>query len=1490
MRKPVLVLGGGIAGIQASTDLADMGIPVFLVESGPSIGGRMAALDKTFPTNDCSACILAPKVTSCFNHPLVITLTLSDLIGLEGDAPNLRAAISRRPRYVDEDICNGCDDCSKVCPVKVKSEFDMGMGERTAIYKPFAQAVPNKAVIDKKGSSPCKYNCPARLDAHGYIALIAEERYDDALKVVRRTTPFSGVLGRICFHPCENGCARQYVESSISIASLKRFIADREASLGEKPKLPAAVPLKDDKIAIVGAGPAGLNCAYRLLLEGYRPVVFEERPEPGGMLRYGIPDFRLDKEVLRREIEMITDMGAEIRTGLSLGSDFTIESLKSDGYRAIFVAIGACVDMKLGIPGENHERVTAGIDFLRAVNLGERPYLGRKAAVIGGGNVAVDAARACVRLGCETVMVYRRTRAEMPANEWELRHALDEGVAILELASPKEAAADSEGRLRGLVCVKNELGPPDSSGRKSPVPVGGSDFMIEADTIIVAAGQKVDSGAAARGGLGNFERSGNIRTDESLNAGAEGVFAGGDAVRGPATAIEAIADGNSAAAAIINYLEGRNGDVRPFALPQTPLESIDTGSKQVIPRAAMPMIEMKRRTAGFDEVEIGYDERTALAEARRCLDCSICCECRMCEEACRPASIRHNQTGEVFELNVSAVILAAGYEASAELPPELGYGRYADVVTSLEYERILSASGPFAGHIKRPSDGKPPERIAFIQCAGSRDIQCGAPYCSAVCCMYAAKEASITKEHLPGVRAIDIFYMEMRAYGKDFDRYIETAKSKYGVNFIRSRVGGVTRDALSGEIVISYCSENGVSFGRYDMAVLSVGMKPDEKNRTLYGRIGVRTDIHGFVRTDDLGAPATSRDGVTVCGAAAGPKDIPETVVEASAAAAICARFAGGTDANLYEDPVYGRFFKKIPAVPERDVSRDPIRVGVFVCHCGVNIGGYLAVREVVEHARTLPFVSFADESLFTCSVDAQKTISERIAEYGLNRVVVASCTPRTHEPLFRNVLMSAGLNPYLFTMANIRDQCSWVHMEDRASATEKAKELVTMAVGKAIGAKQLVRKKIPVEHAALVIGGGVTGMKCAMELSGMGYHVHIAERGPEFGGHARSLAYDRAGRPMSPRIDDLIQSVLNDRNIEIHTSSIISSIDGYVGNFKTTVETENGTEEISHGVVIVAVGAEETIPDGFGWGSGAVVTHTELERRLREPDVLAGLRSVAMIQCVGSRDETRPYCSRVCCGQALRNAIYIKLKYPGCDVSILFREMRCYGVNEDLYAEARKLGVRFIRFADGNYPSVRTKGARVLVKTKDLTLDAEVILEADILSLAAAMRPNMEENLRLARMLKIPLNQDGFFLEAHAKLRPVDFATEGVYLAGLAHSPKGLRECVVQGRAAAARAATVLSRDFLETDGAIARVDTGLCSACGACADVCAYGAVSVEDVAIRRITVKKAVVNEVLCKGCGTCSAVCRCGAIDVNGFSDTQVMNELEYLLRGAPCGCV
>ncbi|MCL2820366.1 MAG: FAD-dependent oxidoreductase [Oscillospiraceae bacterium] len=1526
MKKPVMVVGGGIAGIEASSNLAQMGIPVFLVENSPSIGGRMGQLDKTFPTNDCSACILAPKVTDCFNHPLVKTLTMSDLLDIKGDAPDFTAVVKRRARYIDEDTCKGCSDCVDVCPVTVKSEYDMGLGSRKAIYKPFAQAVPNKTVIDKKGTSPCKYNCPAKLDAHGYVTLTGEGRYEEALKVVRRTTPFAGVLGRVCLHPCEENCTRQYVEEPVSIAALKRFIADFELSKGDKPStsLPENINIKNDKIAIIGAGPAGLNCAYQLLLQGYKPVIFEALPVAGGMLKVGIPDYRLDKNILQGEIDIVTGLGAEIKFNKKLGRDFTISSLKNDGYKAIFIAIGAHKDVRLGIPGEDNTNVLSSVDFLRDLNLDNKPVTGEKVIIIGGGNVAMDAARSARRLGSEVTILYRRTRAEMPANEWEIHHALEEGITICELTTQIEVI-EKNSILTGLKCIKNKLGKKDKSGRRSPVAISGSEFILPADTIIVAIGQKVDDDILGNSGIDKLNRWGTIEIDEHKGTVLlcsnnetqenrplvlEGVFAGGDATRGPATMIEAVADGNKSAVAIRNYLEGTNLPIEPPVLPQTPIEEIETDSLKKQARAKMPLISLEERLSTFKEVETGYSEETAKAEALRCAGCSVCCECKLCEEACASGALLHLQTPETYEIPLSAVVLAPGFDVSRNIPPELGYNRFADVVTSLEYERILSASGPFGGHVQRPSDGRAPKRIAFIQCVGSREQRCGGSneYCSSVCCMYAVKEAQITKEHLPSVEDIHIYYMDMRAYGKDFDKYADSAKTKYGIDFIRSRVGGVEKDETTGELIVSHCNENGdFSNQSYDIVVLSVGMEPSEDTKVMLKNLGIRSDRYGFISPDILSAPETSRPGILACGVAAGPKDIPETVVEASAAAAGAAKVANRHEVDLYKD--YSQFFIEEPEVPERDVSKEPLRIGVFVCHCGVNIGGYLTITEVVKYAAGLPFVVYSDESLYTCSVDAQKNISEMIIEHRLNRVVVASCTPRTHEPLFQNVLKKSGLNPYLFTMANIRDQCSWVHMDDMPAATEKAKELVSMAVAKVTLAKQLKRKKIHVDKAALVIGGGMSGLSAATELSSMGYHVYVVERSDKLGGNAMRLDKDTYGRDIIGYLHNTINNANNDDNISILLNSDITEIDGYVGNFNTKVSTPDGIKEFTHGVVIVATGANPHITDRFLYGNNKnVMTHLELEHILRQGDgssVLNAegipatdtelteafkteepspcLSNIVLIQCVDSRDATHPYCSRVCCNQAIRNALKLKKINPDCNVTIMYREIRSYGTNEKFYTEARRKGVEFVRFNDDDYPVVTEENGCLKVTVNDPLLGKPIEYPADIVSLASAISPDTAENMRIAQMLKIPLNAEGFFLEAHVKLRPVDFATEGVYIAGLAHTPKSLQECMVQGKAAAGRAATVLAKDMLETEGTIACVDTELCTACGACENVCAYKAIEVQDIEWRRQTIRKATVNDVLCKGCGTCSATCRCGAIDIAGFTDEQIINEIEYLLR-------
>jgi heterodisulfide reductase subunit A len=661
-------------------------------------------------------------------------------------------------------------------------------------------------------------------------------------------------------------------------------------------------------------------------------------------------------------------------------------------------------------------------------------------------------------------------------------------------------------------------------------------------------------------------------------------------------------------------------------------------------------------------------------------------------------------------------------------------------------------------------------------------------------------------------------------------------------------------------------------------------MKPKAENVKLLSETGVKTDKFGFIWSNEFNYPITSKDGVYACGVAAGPKDIPETVIEASAAASAAAKAAQSWEVDLYAD--YSEFFREEPLPPMRDVSKEPIKIGVFLCHCGVNIGGYVSVEKIVEYAKTLPFVVFAEQFLYTCSVDSQKIIADKIEEHGLNRVVVASCTPRTHEPLFQGVLVKAGLNPYLFAMANIRDQCSWVHMDNNEIATYKAKELVRMAVGKVTYAKQLTRKKINVTKTALVIGGGVAGISAALDIDGMGYPVHLVERTGALGGNAARVVTSNLGRPVLPYLNALINKANGNPLITIHLNATAESTEGYVGNFKTAIKNGETTSKIEHGAVVIAIGAGERKPDEYLYGSGnRVVSMLEFEKYAETGFNGLNAKKVIMIQCVGSREISRQYCSRVCCNQAVKNAVLLKDSDKDIDVTILYRDLRTYGLNELNYSEARKKGVKFVRYDPEHKPKASRDGNNLSVTVFEPVLGKDIELKADMLVLSSAIVPDAENNKHIAQMFKVPLNQENFFLEAHVKLRPVDFATEGVYLCGLAHSPKSIRESIIQGRAAAGRAATVISKDQLETEGTIASVDPGLCVACGACEQVCAYSAIEVQDIPVRGGTMRRAAVNDVLCKGCGTCSATCRCGAIDVSGFSDKQVISEIEYLLRGS-----
>ncbi len=1461
MTGAVLVVGGGIAGIEASLTLAESGYRVYLVERSPSLGGTMARLDKTFPTNDCSMCILSPKLVACGRHLNIQCLTQADVTKVTGEAGNYHVTVTQRPRFVDPSTCTGCGDCAKVCPVTRPDEFNAGLAERKAIYRPFPQAYPNAFTVDKRVRGPCATACPGGINIQGFVALIAARKFSEALALIRSSIPFPSVCGRVCHHPCETVCKRGAYDQPLAVMALKRFVADR---CGEDDlHLPPRENPKPYRIAIIGAGPAGLSAAFELARRGYPVDVFEALPEPGGMLIAGIPEYRLPRDVVRREIDRIVRMGVKIWTNTRLGRDITLEGLRQEGYQAILLAIGAHQPMRLGIPGEELEGVLDAVRFLRHVNLGEFVPLGRRVVVVGGGNAAMDAARVARRFGdTEVTILYRRTRRDMPANPEEVEEALREGIRIEFLVAPLRAIGEN-GRLRALVCQRMQQGAPDASGRRRPIPIPGSTFDVPVDTLIPAISQSL----AIEGVSGlELNESGFIRTVPGSSATPlPGVFACGDAVLGPSTVIDCIAAGKEAAADIHAALSGtpRSRDERPnVALPPQRFPPFVPPRQRVeIPRACVT-----ERIYNFDEIERGLSEEEAVAEAQRCLACGVCCECLQCVSACRAGAVVHHQADRQVELHVGALILAPGFgEFDPSRKASLGYGRCRNVVTSMEWERILSASGPFGGHVMRPSDHRPVRRLAFIQCVGSRDMSCGNSFCSSVCCMYAVKEAVIAREHARDVTAT-LFYIDTRAHGKDFDKYIERAQRDYGVVFMRSRVHAV-EEATNGELVVRYETEEGkAGEARFDLVVLSIGLEPGRDFQPLAETIGAERNVYGFFRTPSLAPLDTSRPGVFVCGAASGPKDIPETVVQANAAAARVGMLLGTVRGTLTRAKEYP---------PERDVSFVGPRIGVFVCHCGINIGGVVDVPRVVAYARTLPHVVYAEENVYTCSQDTQDRIKALIAEKNVNRVVVASCSPRTHEALFQETLREAGINPHLFEMANIRDQCSWVHMEEREAATEKAKDLVRMAVAKVRWAVPLRTVLLDVQRSALVVGGGVSGMTAALSLADQGFDVTLVEKTDRLGGHALRLTRTHDGQSVLPALRTLVDRIRAHPRIQVFLETRLTGVSGFVGNYVTTLETRRKRVPvlIRHGVAILATGGQESRPVEYGYGRRKhVFTQLELEaklasRRTRVP------RNIVMIQCVGSREPEHPYCSRICCGTAVKNALHILERNPKATVSILYRDIRTYGFKETLYTTARERGVRFIRYLPERKPVVLGQSRDACsIRVYDSLLGRELVLPADWLVLSSRIDPN-PDHATLAPLFKVALNAEGFFLEAHAKLRPVDFATDGVFLCGLAHYPKDLAECVAQALAAAGRAATILSKEKIESEPRVSHIREDLCVGCGACVPVCAYKAIELDPVA------RVARIHEAVCKGCGACAATCRCGALDVRGFRDNQILEALN-----------
>ena len=1467
----VLVVGAGIGGMQASLDLVESGFKVYLLDKACGIGGTMSQLDKTFPTNDCAMCIMSPKLVQVGREKNIEILPFSEVLSLDGDAGRFKVRVLRHPRRVDPDKCTGCGACQQYCPLELTSEYNQGLTRRKAIFIDYPQAVPNTHVIDRK-NAPCQLTCPVRLDVREYVGLIASGRFEESLALIRRKLPFPATIGRICTRPCEDACIRgKEMEEPIAICQLKRFVADWEISQGKPIPVEKPTQTYSEKVAVVGGGPAGLTVAYRLARLGYPVTLFEAQEALGGMLRYGIPEYRLPRAILDREIQAILDHGVEVRLGTRIGKDIPFESLQSElGFKAVFIGVGAWEGMKLRIPGEDAEGVMPGVDFLRDLNAGRQVRLRGKVAVIGGGNVAIDAARSALRVGADEVSIYyRRTRNEMPAHPEEIQAALEEGVRIHFLAAPVRVVA-SGGKVTGLELIRMKLGQPDASGRQRPIPIEGSEFTVEADVIVPAIGQAVQfpfDPAATKIRTTSWR---TVAVDPVTGAtNVPGVFAGGDAEKGPYIAIDAVASGNRAAESIHRFLRGMDLREGREVEERFPVEDARPGFPYAL-RQRMPEEAPAERIRSFAEVEKGFSREQAVQEALRCLNCRKCLGCGICEDVCEAKALDYAEAERVEEIEVGSVILAVGFEEfNPSAKAEFGYGRYDNVVTSIEFERMLSATGPFSSIVMRPSDGDIPQRIAWIQCVGSRDKD--HDYCSSVCCMYATKEAIICKEHLPFVEPT-IFYMDVRAQGKGFDGYYERAKQEHNVRYIRSQISRIVEDPKTKNLWLRYVDEGGViREEEFHMVVLSVGLGPRPETRKVAERLGVKLDRHGFCQTDPFRPLETSRPGVYVCGAFEAPKDIPETVAQASAAAA----FASSSIAEAR-----GTLLYKEELPEERDVEGEEPRVGVFVCHCGVNIGSVVNVPEVKEYARTLPGVVYANEFLFTCSSDSLNAMKQTIQEHRINRVVVASCSPRTHEPLFRETIREVGLNPFLFEMANIRDQCSWVHMHHKDQATEKAKDLIRMAVSNARLLKPLPVEYIDIQKSGLVVGGGLSGMTAAIQLADQGYRVFLVEKEAELGGNLRHLHYTLEGKDVQALYRDMIERVRNHPAIEVITEATIVEHSGNKGAFKTgiVVGPEKIPRTLEHGVAILATGGEEYKPTEYLYGrSPRVVTQQEFEERLVAGEIDPGkLRDVVMIQCVGSRIPERPYCSRICCSAAIKNALKIKELNPEARVHILYRDIRTYGLLEEYYTLARKKGVLFSRYDLDHKPEVEPLDAeRLSVTFFDAFIQRKVNLRPDLLVLSAAILPR--ENEKLANLFKVSRNLDGFYLEAHMKLRPVDFATEGIFLAGMGHGPKLMSESISQAAAAVARACTLLSRDRLQVGGVVAKVDPEKCAVCLICVRACPYGVPYIHEEGYSHIEASR-------CQGCGTCVSECPQKAIQLQHFTDQQILEKTLALEAG------
>jgi len=1361
----VLVVGAGIAGIQASLDLADSGYLVYLAERKSAIGGVMAQLDKTFPTNDCSMCVISPKLVEAGRHLNIELMTMTEVEEVSGEVGNFQVRLREEPRYIDIDKCTACGECEKACPIECSNTFDEGLRSRKAAFKLYPQGMPSAFAIDKRGTAPCKATCPAHVSIQGYIALISDGRYQEALELFKEAHPFPGVCGRVCHHPCEGECTRNDVDQPLAIRELHRFLADWENSQDRRFVPEITAEAREEKIAIIGSGPSGVTAAYCLALQGYQVTIFEKLPVTGGMMAVGIPEYRLPRDILANEIKMVEEMGVTIKTGVEFGKDVTLDGLKADGYKAVFLGIGLHGGRPLGVENEDAEGVLQGVDFLRDSAMGKDVPIGDDVLVIGGGNVAIDVALTAKRKGAKNVtLICLERRDEMPAWEHEIEEALEGDISIVNSLGPKAFFIDKDKKVSGLE-FKTCSAVFDEQGRFNPQYDENECQPFFGDTVIISIGQSAVLDFAESQNVSVTPRGGLEADPLTLQTPLEWVFAGGDAFYGPKSVVDAVACGKEAAESIHRYVNGLDLTEGREKVWEYEKPDVSEESQQV--RTPVRCLDPEARECNFLEVSFGYDEDEAKKEAERCLKCGICSECYQCVKACLAGAVDHSMIPRTRAINVGAVILAPGFTPfDPRKYKTYSYANHPNVLTALEFERVLSASGPYEGHLMRPSDHKEPDKIAWFQCVGSRDINQGDnSYCSSVCCMYANKQTVIAKEHSNKELDTAVFFMDMRTYGKDFEKYHMRTRDERGVRFIRSRVHTV--EPLEDESLrIRYVTEEGEIVEEvFDMIVLSVGLAPNPDAMELARKLDIELNGHQHVRTSNLTPVMTSREGVYVCGAFQEPKDIPQSVMEASASA---------SSATARLSVARGTLTRSRDLPPELDVSEQEPKVGVFVCNCGINIGGVADVPAIREYARSLPHVVHVEDNLFTCSQDTQDKMKEVIKETGMNRVVVASCSPRTHEPLFQET---------------------------------------------------------------------------------------------------------------APYVSNLTDKVRNHPNIRLFLKTEAVETTGVLGNFTTSLLTATpdgsvASTTVEHGATVLATGGKEYTPTEYLYGQNSnVLTHFEMDAAIcAEDSRLTDAKTAVYIQCVGSRNDDRPYCSKLCCTHSLKSALTLKEMNPEIQIFILYRDIRSYGFREDLYKQAREQGIFFIRYSLDEMPQLTMNDQHEMTLTiKDHVLQRPIEISPDLVTLATAILPNDVKDI--SELFKVPVNADGFFVEAHAKLRPVDFASEGLFMAGLAHYPKPLEESIAQARAAVSRAMTILSKDAIWVGGVVASVEADRCAVCLTCVRACPYGVPQIGDDGA-------AVIEPASCHGCGICVSECPGKAISLQHFTDQQLIAKTDALFQDDP----